>query len=320
MAIKRGLAATALIGLLAAPWWAGDFFLRLLTGALMWIGLAQSWNVMGGYAGYLNFGHGAFFGIGAYATALLMGAGWPFFATLPVGVALSATLAGLIGLPTLRLRGAYFAIATWAFGEMLKQAALILSFTGGAYGLQVRPLLDEPFFFYAMFGATALTLLTTHWALHRSHFGYQLRAIRDHELAAEMVGIDTTWVKLRALLLSSLYPPVLGGIFAYWITFIHPQSVLDSVLTDQMVVMTLLGGIGTVAGPIVGGGALWLINRLLWAYLGDSVVYLIVLGLTVCLVVLYLPDGLVGLYERWRPGAARIRAAQETPAREEGAA
>lgn len=285
------------------------FWLRVLTGIWLWAALSQSWNIIGGYTGYLNFGHGAFFGIGAYVTALGMNElGLPFAATLPLGGLLTTLLAAAIGIPTLRLRGPYFAIATWAFGEMVKQAALVLEFTGGPHGIQVDSPLNDTLVYYITFGAFLLTMAATWWLLERAPFGQKLQAIRENEMAAESLGIDTTRVKLQAFALSAFFPGVLGGIYTYWITFIHPQSVLDVSVTDQMVVMVLLGGLGTYWGPVLGAGILWLLNRVIWAYWGESVFYLVLLGLAVCAVVLYLPDGIVGLFEgrrggRWRENA-----------------
>ena len=127
------VAVGMVVPLLASPLW-----IRIATEVLMWAGLAQSWNIIGGYTGYLCFGHGAFFGLGAYVTGLLMvHLGWPFGLGLIFSGILASILAIIIGYPTLRLRGAYFAIATWAFGEMIRQIATILDITGGAFGMQL---------------------------------------------------------------------------------------------------------------------------------------------------------------------------------------
>jgi len=147
--------------LVTAPLW-----IRIATEILMWAGLAQSWNIIGGYTGYLDFGHGAFFGLGAYITGIVMlHLGWPFGIGLLLSGVLASLLAMMIGYPTLRLRGAYFAIATWAFGEMIRQIATILDFTGGAFGLQLPPYLNLPFFYYLTLGVTGLTYLTVHLLL-----------------------------------------------------------------------------------------------------------------------------------------------------------
>ena len=286
------------------------YWLRIATGAVMWAGLACSWNIIGGYAGYIDFGHSAFFGIGAYITAILMGEafGWPFLATLPVGLLAAAAVAAVIGGPTLRLRGAYFAIATWAFAELLLQLANVLEITGGTGGLSLPPFLDERFFYFAMLGAAALTYGLTWLLFERSHFGLKVKALRDHEPAAEAMGINTAAVKLQAFALSAAIAAVFGSIFAYWVTFINPKGVLGGDITDQMVIMVLLGGLGRLWGPALGGVLLFIVNRLVWMTWGDTAFYIAVLGFAIILVVLFLPDGIAGLFSgRGRPEHSLLR-------------
>ncbi len=294
------LLIAVIVLLVLLPLLVNNYWLRIATGALMWAGLACSWNMLGGYAGYINFGHSAFFGLGAYATALLMGdpLGLPFFATVPAGIVVTAIFAVIIGAPTLRLRGAYFAIATWAFAEVLIQFATVVDFTGGIGGLGLPPFLDERFFYFAMFGAAVLTYLVT-WALfERSRFGLKVKALRDHEPAAEAMGINTSLVKLQTFVLSAVTASVFGSIFAYWVTFINPKSVFGGDITDQMVVMVLLGGLGSLWGPAIGGVALFVVNRLIWMYWGDTAFYIAILGAAIVLVVLFLPNGIAGLFAR----------------------
>ncbi len=294
------LLIAVIVLLVLLPLLVNNYWLRIATGALMWAGLACSWNMLGGYAGYINFGHSAFFGLGAYATALLMGdpLGLPFFVTIPAGMVTTAIFAVIIGAPTLRLRGAYFAIATWAFAEVLIQFATVVDFTGGIGGLGLPPFLDERFFYFAMFGAAVLTYLVT-WALfERSRFGLKVKALRDHEPAAEAMGINTSLVKLQTFVLSAVTASVFGSIFAYWVTFINPKSVFGGDITDQMVVMVLLGGLGSLWGPAIGGVALFVVNRLIWMYWGDTAFYIAILGAAIVLVVLFLPNGIAGLFAR----------------------
>jgi branched-chain amino acid transport system permease protein len=291
--------------MVSVPGWAGDYWTRILTGVCMWAGLAMAWNVLGGYGGYISFGHAAFFGIGAYATALLMQPErhWNFFLTLPVGVAAAAIVAAILGWPTLKLRGAYFAIATWALAEAIAQLATVVSFTGGSSGLTIPVFQSTTWFFYAMLIAALITYVICYVLLERSRFGYKIRAVRDNEPAARAVGIDTTRVKIQAFVLSAVIPAVFGGIFAYWITFMNPQSVLSADITDQMVVMALIGGLGTMWGPAVGAAALYILNRQFVAWFGDTTSYIALVGALVALVVLFLPDGLVSLW----PGTRRLR-------------
>ncbi len=311
--MKRSWAGLALlIAVLAVlallPWLVNNYWLRIATGALMWAGLACSWNILGGYAGYINFGHSAFFGLGAYVTALLMGdpLGLPFFATVPAGIVVTAIFAVIIGAPTLRLRGAYFAIATWAFAEVLIQFTTVVDFTGGIGGLGLPPFLDERFFYFAMFGAAVLTYLLT-WALfEHSRFGLKVKALRDHEPAAEAMGINTSLVKLQTFVLSAVTASVFGSVFAYWVTFINPRSVFGGDITDQMVVMVLLGGLGSLWGPAIGGVGLFVVNRLIWMNWGDTAFYIAILGAAIILVVLFLPNGIAGLFARRAAGSATV--------------
>ena len=299
------LLAVILVVLALMPLLVNNYWLRIATGALMWAGLACSWNMLGGYAGYINFGHSAFFGLGAYVTAFLMNDpfGLPFLATIPAGILVTAVFAIIIGAPTLRLRGAYFAIATWAFAEVLIQFASAMDFTGGIGGIGLPPYLNERFFYFAMFGVAALTYLLT-WALfERSRFGLKVKALRDNEPAAEAMGINTALVKLQTFVLSAVTASVFGAIFAYWVTFINPKSVFGGDITDQMVVMVLLGGLGSLWGPAIGGVALFVVNRLVWMYWGDTAFYIAVLGAAIVLVVLFLPNGIAGLFSRRRSTA-----------------
>jgi branched-chain amino acid transport system permease protein len=303
------IAFAAVLALL--PEMIDSYWLRIATGAVMWAGLACSWNIIGGYAGYIDFGHSAFFGIGAYATAIFMGDsfGWPFLATIPVGLLAAAAVAAVIGGPTLRLRGAYFAIATWAFAELLMQLANVLEVTGGTGGLSLPPFLDERFFYFAMLAATALTYGLTWLLFERSHFGLKVKALRDHEPAAEAMGINTAAVKLQAFALSAAVAAVFGSIFAYWVTFINPKSVLGGDITDQMVIMVLLGGLGSLWGPALGGALLFFVNRFVWMTWGDTAFYIAILGIAIILVVLFLPNGIAGLFtgRRTKPEHSVLR-------------
>ncbi|HID86853.1 MAG TPA: branched-chain amino acid ABC transporter permease, partial [Anaerolineae bacterium] len=226
--VSRGwLAAGVLVATaLVLPHVVSTFWVRLVTGLVMWIALAQTWNMIGGYTGLISFGQGAFFGVGAYVTALLIERGWPFGAALVPALIFPALLAGVIGLPTLRLRGAYFAIATWAFAEFMRQAALVAEVTGGSTGMRVRLILDERVIYYIMLGTAVLWLALAWWLLESRPFGLRLRAIRDHALAAEMLGIDTTRVKMQAFTLAAAVAGVFGGLYGVWITFLHPDSAL----------------------------------------------------------------------------------------------
>lgn len=302
----------SIAGLLLLPKFFPDpFFLRIVTEVFMWVGLAITWDVMAGYTGYLNFGHGAFFGIGAYITAILMmRSGWPFAATLPVAGLVAGAAALIAGLPTLRLKGAYFAIATWALALAVQQMALVLDITGGPDGMRLPPFLHPQFFFYLMLALVTATFALLWFLLEKAPFGLKVKAIREDELGAMALGINPTTIKMQAFILSAIPAGVLGGIYAYWITFIDPASVLADIITDQAMVMAVFGGLGTLIGPLIGAVLIFAFKTYFWAYLADyQVLYLIILGGVIALTVVFLPNGLWGTITGYTGGRRILRKA-----------
>lgn len=276
-----------------------EYVIRLVAVILFGIALSGCWNMMSGYTGYIDFGPVVYFGIGSYATAIAMTKyGLPFFPALGLSGIVSALIALPIGIPTLRLKGAYFAIATFAFAEAMKQVALEfdrtfkVSFFEGSFGITL-PISghDNTFFYYCIFVVTVLIMLIHHNIEH-SKFGYGLKAIHEAEGAAEIAGVNTTAVKLRAYVSSAFFLGLLGGIEAYWITYITPADVFDIHKTVDMVIMTLLGGMGTFLGPIVGA----VVMKTLYEILGTTFVeyYLIMVGVIVIAIILIMPYGIVG--------------------------
>lgn len=285
------------------------FFLRIATETIMWIGLAITWDLLAGYTGYLNFGHAMFFGIGAYTTAILMKqAGWSFILTVPLGGILAGLVALIVGAPTLRLKGAYFAIGTWALALAIQQLALILDITGGPDGMRLPPFLNPSYFYYWMLGVVAATF-ALYWALLEwAPFGLKVRAIREDQEGAMALGINPTRVKVQAFVLSAVPVGVLGSIYAYWITFIDPLSAFGDILTDQAVVMAVVGGLGTLIGPAIGAVIVFAFKTLFWAYLSDyQVLYIIILGAAISLTVIFLPNGLWGTFMGYREATQTFR-------------
>jgi branched-chain amino acid transport system permease protein len=285
------------------------FFLRLFTEALMWIGLAITWDLMCGYTGYLNFGHGVFFGVGAYTAALLMiKGGWSFGPAAALGGLAAGLVALVIGWPTLRLRGAYFAIGTWAMNRAVLQLALVLDITGGADGLRLPPFLDPPFFAYVMLSVVGGTFLVLWLLLEQAPFGLKLKAIREDESGSLAIGLNPAMLKLQAFVLSAVPVGLIGGVYAYWITFIDPLSTLGDLVTDQAVVMAIFGGLGTLIGPVIGAVIFFAFKTYFWAYLSDyQVLYIIILGLAIAATVFFLPDGFWGTVTRRREGRRALR-------------
>ncbi|QWV92933.1 branched-chain amino acid ABC transporter permease [Geomonas oryzisoli] len=307
---NRGATILAIIGaaLLILPLVVHDtFVLRVLTEGVMWIGLAIAFDVIAGYTGYLNFGHGAFFGIGAYTIGILMmQANLPFWAALPAGGVAAAIVALIAGIPTLRLKGAYFAIATWALSRAIQQLALNVEFTGGPDGMRLEAFLNPQFFYYLMLITVGATFAILWYLLERAPFGLKLKAIREDEEGAKALGLNPTKLKMQSFILSALPTGILGGIYAYWITFIDPSSTLGDMVSDQAVVMVVFGGMGTLFGPALGAILIFAFKTIFWAYLSDfQLLYLIILGALIAISVIFIPNGLWGTMVKRKAGATR---------------
>ncbi len=274
------------------------YMIRLLAIIFLWVGKTGCWNIVSGYTGYIDFGAVGYFGIGSYATALLMAkAHVPFLIAILIGGLISGLIAIPIGLPTLRLKGAYFGIATLAFAEAMKQILLEfdktvgINFFDGPHGITLPIGPGNKFFYYLGFIVMMAVVGFTYW-IEKSKFGYGLRAIREAEHAAELSGVDTLKSKIEAYVVSAFFLGVIGGIEAYWLTYITPHMVFDVLITIQMVVMALLGGIGTLLGPVVGAAFLTIIYELLNRDFPYT--YAIIVGFIVVGVVLLMPKGIVG--------------------------
>jgi branched-chain amino acid transport system permease protein len=304
--------AIVLAALLAAPFFTIGYQVRFLTELFMLVTLAQSWNVIGGLSGYISFGHVVFFGLGAYATGLLMlRLELPFLVALAGAALVCVLFAALIGLPILRLRGHYFAIATYGVAEAVRQLVTTASdLTGGGRGLNI-PALRPPgvltdllgsavaanfaFFYYLMLAVLVASIATTWWIL-RGRLGYGLRAIRADEDAAAVLGVDRTRYKTIAYAISALFPALAGGVYAVWFTYIDPPTVFHVDLSVTMVIMTLLGGIGTLWGPLVGGVLLQVVGEALWGQFLE--LHTAFLGIVLILVVIFLPRGVLDILRR----------------------
>lgn len=287
------------MGLLIVPFGGfSEYFIRLLAMIFLWIGKTGCWNIISGYTGYIDFGAVGYYGIGSYVTALLMSKGHtPFLVSILVSGLVSASIALPIGLPTLRLRGAYFGIATLAFAEAMKQIILEfdkttgVNFFEGPHGITLPMGPKNEFFYYIGLGVMMVVIGIAYW-IKRSKFGYALRAIHEAEQAAELSGVDTLRNKVKAYMIGAFFLGVIGGVEAYWLTYITPHMVFDVLITIQMVVMSLLGGMGTVFGPVVGASFLTVIYELL--HRDFPYTYTIIVGFIIVVVVLVMPKGIVG--------------------------
>ena len=280
---------------LVAPLGTNDYYQSFLLQIFLVIALAQAWNLISGMTGYVSFGHAAFFGVGAYAGALFLTWGFPWWLAVIYGAGIATLLAVPLGFLTLRLRGPYFAIAMLGLNEVGRiVATLWVDVTHGGSGLTLSPELLPSLNvkYFTMFGLALAATLLVAW-VHRSRFGLELRAIREDEEAAEMVGVNTTRNKVTAFILSALIPGAVGAVYVMYTSYINPASAFDNARNIEMIVVVLFGGSGTVWGPIIGAGTVMVLRELLWAQFPSA--HLAALGVLLLVVVLYLPGGLISL-------------------------
>jgi branched-chain amino acid transport system permease protein len=288
------------------PWFGPPvYFVSLLFTVFMFVTLATSWNLIGGYAGYLSFGHVVFFGIGAYTTALLMkgfqlSPFWTILSSIPAGF-VAMLIAMIVGYPCLRLRGPYFAVVTLCFAFVVDLGIKNLDILGGPEGLWLKSP-DLPIetiravLFEAMLVIMMMSILLSHWT-SRSKFGAGLRAIKEDEEVAQTMAINAPLLKIQAFGLSAVFPGMAGGIYAYYLTYIHTDIVFDMMISILIVLMALFGGGGTVMGPIIGAVLLTLINEGLSTFVKAEFARIIYGGLFIG-VIIFLPNGIMEFFKK----------------------
>lgn len=270
---------------------------------LMYVGLASSWNIMGGYTGYISLGHAGFFGFGCYALGLMIhhlhiAGGYAPFLFVPIAGLLTAVFAIPVGWIALRTRAATFVIVTIAVMFTLQLlASNLIGLTGGTGGLAfpVPPWSGDVFndpFYYAML-ALAAAAVAASWWIRRSKFGLGLLAIRDDEDKALAVGVPTRQFKLAAFVISAALVGMIGGVYGYYVTFVYPEFVIDPLIGISMVLMVFLGGMGTLTGPVLGALILEPAQLSLAYTLGASRLYLVFYAAVFLVVILLLPRGIV---------------------------
>jgi branched-chain amino acid transport system permease protein len=318
--VKLGLGVLGVALALAYPWMVPNTYL-LYAGVLtvMYAVMATSWNLLGGFTGYVSLGHSAFFGLGAYGTGLLITkAEWNWLPALFLSSVAVAAFAVLVGIAAVRVRGASFVIVSIALVSMM---SLLVqgwrSLTGGSTGLRV----PTPFrelnrgeahlvFFYIFLTLLALTLLTW-WFVDRSRFGSGLRAIREDEDKAESLGVPTVAFKVVAYALSALFVALAGGLYAVWFRSLDPIFVFSILIGSYMVLMSLLGGVRHLCGPLLGALIVAPAGEYFLVALGESQIHLTATGLLLVIVVLFMPEGIIPavakLLRRWRAPEASIR-------------
>lgn len=285
----------------------GNYALRLATIFAMYATLALSWNIIGGLAGYPSFATAAFFGLGTYASAILQSSGMPMLLAWPLGGLTAAVFAAVIGLAILHLKGHYFAIASLALVEVLRELVNINDrITGGGMGLNLPVtqggVTQQAVYFLAAMLALAVITLLSAAAVHRGKLGFALRCIQQNEDAAVMLGVNARLYKAAALTLSAVFPGVAGGIYASWVHYIDPSDVFDILLSVKPLVMVLVGGLGTLFGPVIGAAVFLALEEAVWR--SFLTVHAAVLGALIVALILFLPHGLMSINRR-RLGAGR---------------
>ncbi|HWQ26714.1 MAG TPA: branched-chain amino acid ABC transporter permease [Chlorobaculum sp.] len=324
------ISAVLLIMAVVLPLLVGEnpYLIGILISVLMMATLSSAWNIVGGYAGQYSFGHAAYFGAGAYTTMIMLSV----FNTNPLigmaaGVAVACLIALITGSIVFRLRGHYFALASIAVAEIVRLTVLNLGFTGGAQGILLTDVaffgLDmnskNPFY-YGMLLSLALTLAITAY-IHKSKTGYYLQAIREDQDAAASLGINLSFYKNKALMISAALTSVVGSIYAVYIRFIDTTAVLDLRMSIEIILTAIIGGVGTLWGPVLGAVLLVPLAEALRSNLLGSVMFkygivsetspvgiflkdglahahVLVYGIITVLCILYLPKGILGFFRR----------------------
>jgi branched-chain amino acid transport system permease protein len=297
--MKAKLAGIVFLALLVlVPVIGNNYILRLGTMMLMYSVLAASWNFIGGMAGYPSFATASFFGLGAYAGALSQVNGVPMFMAWVIGGMVAAVFAWLLGLAILHLRGHYFAIASLIVAEVLREIInSATGITGGGMGLNIpvfRMGVDAQarLFYYSMLVLTLVTLASSAYVRGRP-LGFGLKCIKQNEDAALMTGINTTIYKTAAFALSAVFAGCAGAFYASWVNYIDPEDVFEVLISIKPIVMVLLGGAGTLVGPVIGAGLFLFLEELVWR--NFLTFHAGLLGLMVVFLVLFLPTGLLSV-------------------------
>ncbi|HOO00045.1 MAG TPA: branched-chain amino acid ABC transporter permease [Syntrophales bacterium] len=310
------LAVLALLPLV--PFVSGSFFgMHVLILVLLFASMAQAWNIIGGYCGQVSFGHSVFFGIGAYGAgmAVVTYGGLPWGGIL-AGMVLAAVVAVIISYPCFKLTGHYFAIATFAIVEIFNRAFLVWEWVGGALGLDY-PVIEEGLanlmwyetkegYYYCALGLFVIVFGIVRW-LESHRFGYYMRAVREGQETAESLGVNSTAVKLGAMAISAALAALCGSFFVQYNLRVDPPMVMSLDMSMKFVLVTILGGSGTLAGPLLGAAVLIPLQeytRAFWGGLGGGV-DLMIFGVLIIVIVIKEPAGIIGILAGIRKSLAR---------------
>ena len=312
---RDGAGVVALVAVLAVLGFSlenNGYFLRIATLILMYAGMAGAWNIISGYGNQISLGHAAFFGVGAYVSSLLfMDWGVSPWLGMLAAAASGVVLSYLVGIPTFRLRGHYYALATLAVAELLQVLALYFrGLTGGAVGLSIPFVPNATFwdfqfygnrvYFFIAMAMLGVTVATTYW-VERGALGYRLRALKDSHEAAEVAGVNTTRVKLHANALSGLLMAAFGAFYAQFQFFIDPATVFGFwTVSVKVAMIVILGGTGTIWGPVLGAAILVSLDE--WTqtvFTGDlASLSRILYAVLLIALILFRPGGLMSVFRR----------------------
>lgn len=310
---RRGLALAAffLVLLPVGAAISDPYTANLLIITLLFAGLAQSWNLLGGFCGQISLGHALYFGLGAYVTTLCRLAHIPTLAALPEAFLLGGAAAFLIGLPVFRFSGHHYAIATLVIAEALYLLFLNWDWVGAASGLFISYQGESwadlsfrtgkfPYFLATLLYAGGVSALA--WGLSASRLGYDWQAVREDPVAAASLGIGVHRAKLRAALLSGGFTALGGGLYAAYVNYVDPDSVMASRLSIEIALPAVMGGVGTLWGPLIGAAVEVPVSEFSRSYMGGSGqgFDLMVYGGLIVAIALFRPEGLAGLFAGFR--------------------
>jgi branched-chain amino acid transport system permease protein len=297
---RSSLGAWLLTGALAAislatPIGENNYYNSFMFFLFIAIVMTSTYDLVAGYTGYINLGHGAFFGIGAYAYGIAITRTGSNLLSIPFAVVIAMALGGLMAYPLFRLRGAYFSIATFGVLKLLSVLALNLhDLTGGTTGLSITPTDSMIVTYYLAFAACAAAILLNRWVAHSS-IGLALLTIREDEEVAGSSGVNALFYKWAILMVSAALPGFVGAVFMWQTTYIDPDSAFGANVAFTPVIMAMLGGSGTVIGPVIGAVFLTFLQEALWSHIGY--LQLAMYGTVLVAVGLFMPGGLIR--NRW---------------------
>ena len=293
-----------------------SFAMSTMIQFLMFSLYGMGWNTIGGYGGQVDLGKAQYVGIGAYTTAVML-IRWdvPFWLSMPVGICLAVSWSFIIGYPLFRLTGHYFAIATIATSLVLKDIFEVWDFVGAARGLEISPIKYNPpdflrlifkediYYYYIILGFFFLGILYVNW-FRKSRLGFQLRSIKDNEDVARSLGINVHWAKIKTYAIATAFVSLVGSFHACYIKNIEPEDTMSLDLSILIALMAMLGGAGSLWGPIIGAGVLIPLKSYLKEWLGAKAglvgMDLILYSLIIMVVSAAEPRGIWGIVEKIR--------------------